>query len=309
MQKPIEDYIDDSTSWDIRMGILDMQKGRTRIIDYLKGLPELNGDRKALQNLVNGWHSNGPIDVLDSGTVYRQTRWGLWTIGSDREIVISGETLPTRVPNMTNNPEIIHLNLHDLLQLDGDPNYTGDAKYPGTSQWATASSLFGNPERLDDAPFYLDITFDAKDDYELTDGLWLPKKDPTQATQVEAFKTLYNGDDWEPSAKQRKDCDLYCFFRTFDYMTREEGEREWSHIKGHESNRLDEMEKQLENYKEGRIIDTKDHRVVHALALKMIIDNPEITFEEVKARFTDFDSTNKKWTQFGPMLEDFLVKN
>ena len=68
------------------------------------------------------------------------------------------------------------------------------------------------------------------------------------------------------------------------------GERRWSSLKGHESDRITEMERELQE----RIVITRDHRVIQAIAM----------LRQSKANFVHPDCVKKSWPQFWRFLEN-----
>jgi 5-enolpyruvylshikimate-3-phosphate synthase len=88
----------------------------------------------------------------------------------------------------------------------------------------------------------------------------------------------------------------YCFARVFGFITKEKGGRLWPNLHGHESNRIEEVEKELAAVKLGKPISSKDHRVVQALAMYQKLNNLP-----VKATYPD--TVNKSWSQFWKFLE------
>jgi len=147
MEQDILKYIPLDKSWIIRMGFLDLINSYTDIIRFLDSQRDLGDDLLALKRLANSWHSGTAINVGESGTIFRFLQFYLWKSGSKREIIKQG-TLKER--EMCNNHEIVDWPLKKLLTLDN-----------GTSQWASASVLAGNSERIENPPFKLKLTFDA----------------------------------------------------------------------------------------------------------------------------------------------------
>jgi len=191
-----------------------------------------------------------------------------------KEFILSG-TLKDR--KICDNPEIINWSLENLLTLDNN-----------TSQWASASVLLGNPARIQNPPFKLQTTFDAIEhwkDKRKKGETWEPRYDETILSQAEAYlKFLQTGKmHFEP--QQAED---YCFARAFNLITAEEGEKRWPSLRGHETDRISEMEIALTQDK----ITSKDHRVVQAIAM--------LNRGKIKYR----NAVNKSWPQFWKFMED-----
>ena len=81
----------------------------------------------------------------------------------------------------------------------------------------------------------------------------------------------------------------YCFARAFGHITAEDGKNRWPSLKGHESDRISEMEQALQETE----INSRDHRVVQAIAMRKK--------NKVKVRYPD--SVNKSWPQFWRFLQ------
>ena len=71
-------------------------------------------------------------------------------------------------------------------------------------------------------------------------------------------------------------------------MTAEEGEKRWPSLRGHESDRIAEMEEALQQ----KEITSRDHRVIQAIAM---LKRDKITIKYP-------DSVNKSWPQFWQVL-------
>jgi len=269
-------YIPLDKSWIIRMGVLDLVNGYTyNPFDYCEdilGRPyeELSDDLQAMFCVSVQWQLNLPFIVRESATLYRFLKFASWKLGWNRKIIIRG-TLKHR--NICNNPEIIDWPLEQLLTLDN-----------GTSQWASASVLLGNEEIIPNPPYKLQLTYDAVKYWRIARShgrRWEPIYDKTILRQALAYlQWIRDGHmDFEPL--QAED---YCFARAFGIITQEEGERKWPSLKGHESNRIVDMEEALQQ----KVITSKDHRIVQAVAM-------------LKRQEVDFMYPNcvrKSWPQF-----------
>ena len=269
MHKLIEQgYIPLDKSWIIRMGVLDYFDGQDYIFEFLDMRDNLCDDLQALSRALKSWNS-GEVDVGESGTLYRFLKFASWKFGLDKKFILAG-TLKQR--KICDDPKIVGLSLEKLLELDG-----------GTSQWASAAVLFGNKEIVENPPFKLKLTYEAVECYSPD---WEPRYDKTILKQALSF---LKGFGFTP--KQAED---YCFARVFGFITREEGERRWPSLRGHESDRILEMEKQIDNMRKGKEIDSKDHRVVQAIAM----------FQESDKDITHPEVVNKSWPQFWKFLRD-----
>ena len=78
-------------------------------------------------------------------------------------------------------------------------------------------------------------------------------------------------------------------------MTKEEGKKRWPNLQGHESNRIEAMEKELKNIEHKKPVTSRDHRVVEALAMKAAVEGKAIQFEHSEV-------VAKSWPQFWDFL-------
>ena len=262
-------------SWAIRHGVLDLLEGEPgRAVEILDSAGQLSDDLVALRRVLDAWPAGAPLDVGESGTLYRFLRFASWARGEDRAFVIRG-TLPRRP--MCDDPSIVHWPLARLLTLDG-----------GTSQWASAALLLGNRDPLPvQAPPKLRLTSEAI--ASRADGApWAPHEDPTIQRQLEALPRLLGGrGSFEPEHSED-----YALARAFGFITPEEGERRWPQLRGHESDRIAAMEEGLASLP---VINSRDHRVVQALAARCVRDcvGPEVAHPNAVA---------KSWPQFWEAL-------
>lgn len=273
MHKLIEqDYIPLDKSWIIRMGVLDLINHNDKTIKFLESQENLSDDLKSLLRVLKSWN-NEKVDVGESGTLYRFLKFISWKLGLNKKFILNG-TLKER--NICDNEKIVGWSQKELLKLDN-----------GTSQWASAAVLLGDKERLEDAPFKLRLTYEAVDNW-CKD--WEPRYDKTILKQVNTFiKLLKNKKNVGFILKQ---AESYCFARVFGFVNKEIGEKLFPNLKGHESNRLLEMEEQLKK----DIVDSKDHRVVQAIAM----------FSKIKGKKIKFlypECVSKSWSQFWKFLE------
>ncbi len=271
-------------SWIIRMGILDLINGYDDISRFLDNQENLGDDLNALKRISKDWNKNTPLDVGESGTLYRYLKFVSWKLNLNKEFVIHA-TLKNRP--ITNDPNIINLSQEELLKLDNN-----------TSQWSSAEVLLGDKERLPNAPYKLKLTYEAVDYWKTQrhqNKSWEPRYDETILNQALAYIKIRNKENVEFIPEQAED---YCFAYTFDFITKEKGEKLWPSLKGHESNRIEEMEKVLEQAKKGEEISSKDHRVVQAIAMWAKANNKNISILFPEA-------VNKTWLQFWSFLREY----
>lgn len=269
-------YIPLDKSWMIRMGILDLANGCGNSINYLdQHQEELNEDLKSLYQASVQWKSNEPINVGESGTLYRFLKFASWKMGTQKEFVLQGTLKDRRI---CNHSDIVNWSLKELLTLDH-----------GTSQWASASVLMGNHERIPNPPYKLQLTYDAVEHWKTArrkGEMWEPRYDETILSQALAYMHWLKKGKIDFNPQQAED---YCFARAFGIITAEEGEKKWPSLKGHESDRIVEMEKGLQE----KEVTSKDHRVVQALAM--------LKRDKIKIKYPD--SVKKSWPQFWKFLD------
>ena len=142
------EYIPLDKSWIIRMGILDLINSKKDISRFLDSEQNLGGDLKALKRVIDLWETDKPLEVGESGTIYRFARFYTWKNKIYREIKIS-DTLINRVKRgaICDSQEIVNWTPEELLKLDNQ-----------TSQWATMNYLLGDRRKVENPPFKLKVT-------------------------------------------------------------------------------------------------------------------------------------------------------
>jgi len=280
-------YIPLDKSWIIRMGILDLINSKKDISTFLESQSNLGGDLKALKRVVDSWETDKPLDVGESGTIYRFARFYTWKNKLNREIKIS-DTLINRVKRgaICDNPEIVNWHPEELLKLDNQ-----------TSQWATMAYLLGDRRKVENPLFKLKVTYDAVEHWEQhreKGKCWTARADPTILNQAIAFVNYLKTGKIKFSPEQAED---YCFARAFDVLTEEQGRKLYPSLEGHETPRFDEMEKSLIDAEYGKV-KSEDHRVVQAIAMKYFPDGFG------RSNFDKPDCVNKTWPRFWDFLLD-----
>jgi hypothetical protein len=264
-------------SWIIRMGVLDIAHGRNRINTFLNKQKDLGDDLIALRRAAQDWKSQKAIDVGESGTLYRFLQFTSWKLGANKRFIKRG-TLRHR--KIASNPDLVSYPIEKLLMLDN-----------GTSQWASASLLLGNKEKPKDVPYKLKVTIDALKHWK-NNRAWQPRYDDTIQKQAEVFTKLIQHKKVKFNPQQAED---FCFAYTFGYISKQEAEKRWPSLRGHESDRIVEMEEMLNNAKTGKIVKSKDHRVVQAIAMWGLLNKKKVKFKYP-------NSVNKSWPQFWKFL-------
>lgn len=259
------------------MGVLDVLHDKDDIIQFLSHEDILSEDLQALLRVARNWNGDIPIDVGESGTLLRLFSFASWKHGLNKKFIRRG-TLRTR--SITDNSAIVQLPLGQLLMLDHQ-----------TSQWASGAVLMGNTEVIHHPPYKLQLTYEAVEHWKKQRALgeaWIPRKDVTIQRQAEIFVSIACGIKPVFVPAQAED---YCFARAFAYIDAEEGERRWSSLRGHESDRILEMETMMRAYADGAHIPSKDHRVVQAIAMLAASQHREVYF-------VNPDVVTKSWPQF-----------
>jgi hypothetical protein len=282
MNMILEKYIPLDKSWIIRMGVLDIINDRDDMVNFLRYKKDLSDDLLALKKASETWNKDVPIDIGESGTLYRFLQFVSWKLGLQKKLIKNG-TLKRRI--ITNDATIVSLPLRKLLKLDN-----------GTSQWASAAVLAGNKEILADAPYKLKLSYEAVEHWNKmrTAGkCWESRRDPTIEKQARAFLMMKN----KKSFFIPEHTEDYCFARVFGFINTAEGERRWPSLRGHESDRIKETEKMLKKAKGGIEVDSKDHRVIQAIAMYGDLNAMQV-------RFSFPEAVNKSWPQFWDFLKE-----
>lgn len=270
-------------SWIIRMGVLDLIHDHNDIVLFLNTQDTLSDDLLALKRVCDVWDTDNPIEVGESGTLYRFLQFASWKLNLNKRFATEG-TLRER--KIGQDHSIVNLTQRELLALPGEP----------TSQWASASALLGNDERYIDAPFKLRVTYEAVDHWRSrrSEGRpWEPREDSTISAQTQTFIKLLRGEQADFVPIQAED---YCFARIFGYITQDEGSRRWPTLAGHESNRLDEMENMIEAVQVGQEVVSKDHRIVQSVVMWGLVNKTAI-----KVRYPNV--VRKSWPEFWQFID------
>src|SRR5690606_5288584 len=137
----------------------------------------LSEDLQALLRIGPQRRAGEPLDVGESGTLFRFLQFAAWKRGEDRQFIKRG-TLKHRP--LTVSPDITTWPLDRLLELDN-----------GTSQWASAAVLMGNQERQPAAvPYKLGLTYEALEHWQKVKSAKTPlefRLDETIKRQAEAY--------------------------------------------------------------------------------------------------------------------------
>lgn len=277
-------YIPLDKSWIIRIGILDIVNGYDDIQKFLAAQENLGDDLIALKKASGQWKTSTDINVGESGTLYRLLKYVSWKQNLNKNFILEG-TLKHRKIN--DDQIVLRLSQTDLLKYDN-----------GTSQWASAAVLLGDPERLLEPPYKLELTYQAVKHWQSQrdKGLsWEPRYDETILGQTKAYLQLLSGEKPNFIPSQAED---FCFAYMFGYMTAEEGEKRWPALRGHESDRIVEIQETHEAAEAGEPVTSKDHRVVQAVAMWGRVNKKDVNILYPQ-------SVNKSWPQFWDFVERY----
>lgn len=275
-------YIPLDKSWLTRVGVLDIINGYTDIEKFIENQQSTNDDILSIRNASIAWRNNQHINVGESATLYRLLQFASWKFNLHK-VFIKERSLKDR--DITNDPSIINLTQTELLKLDN-----------GTTQWATASVICGNEERLPNPPLKLQETYDAVSHWKTQrkrNLCWESKYDVTTQRQALVFLELLKGKEvnYTPLCS-----DDYCFARVFNFIDKENGVKSWPSLIGHETNRIEEMENAIREAKKNCTVSSKDHRVIQALAMWSTVNKKSLIFKNPTG-------VNKSWPNFWNFLE------
>jgi len=258
------DFVPLNKSYYIRCGVLDLLAGKSDTFDFLHGQSELSSDLESLLNLGSR--------QTESGTLFRFMQFASWRFMREDLRMSKVGTLVDRP--ICDDPDIVRLSQTQLLQLDN-----------GTSQWASAAVICGDAQRLSNAPSHLAITYEVVD----SDSRDYQRVDSTILSQMHGALLFASTGQIAFSPRQPED---YCFARVFDLLDASDGQRRWPSLSGHESNRVVEVDVALDQVKLGHPVESRDHRVVQAVAMRY----PDAVFVHPTC-------VRKSWPKFWAFLE------
>lgn len=273
-------YIPLDKSWVIRIGVLDILRGSDATVDFLRNWLDqgkrASDDLHALVNATMDWKAGNAVRVGESGALYRFLQFAAWKLGLEYQFLREG-TLAKR--DICQDPDIIHYPLAKLLTLDNK-----------TSQWASAAVLLGNRETVEQPPSKLAMTYETVGAYP---GIERERYDFTILRQAQAYLEFLRTGEMSFVPEHQED---YCFSRAFEIITQVDVDRgrvleRWPSLEGHETKRVDEMERALRRNNSGLTVDSLDHRVVQALAKLQYAQGKDI---QVKFPMV----ANKCWPEF-----------
>jgi len=270
-----------SKYWSARLGFLDIINNTKCFIPLIENRKDIGDDLKVMIKISKEWKNKNEHNVGEAGALFRLLQFASWKFKLNKKF-IKEKTLISR--KICNNPDIVNWPIDKLLELDNN-----------TPQWASASVLTGSKDKVPDN-FFLNLSKEAINYYNQVrknGGFCELRYDETLLLQAEAFLDLLTNGKTDFKPKQQDD---YCFARAFKLINKEEGEKRWTELRGHESDRLEEMELMIERLENGEDISSKDHRVVQAIAMLALLKNK-------KAKFSFTDCVSKSWPQFWEFLE------
>jgi hypothetical protein len=264
-------YLPLDKSWYIRLCLLSLKENDNQVIDFLDK-KKLSNDLKVAVNAVKYWNTGEYVHVGESATLLRFLKFYCWHNNIDKHFIM-GPMLRKR--EICNDSDIVNWPIEKLIELDY-----------GTSQWVSAAMLVRKDMNL-----YHPEGTNANKKINLTRAalhLWYHSGDRTKIVIDETIKNqasyfLGRITDFEITSAED-----YCFARAFNLMTKSEGKKSWPQLVNHESNRLDEMEAQIDK----TVVSSTDHRVVQALALKAKKNN------RLNINILYPECVNKSWPEF-----------
>ncbi len=270
-------------SWLTRMGTLDILHKNRSIESKLLGYKNISEDLSALITASRAWNTDEVLYVGESATLYRILQFASWKFDLHKKFAKEGSLLERVIEN---DPQIINLSQKELLKLDS-----------GTTQWATAAVICGDMERWSDVPSKLVETYNAVEEWQqckISGAEWNVRHDKTIIRQVDFFISTLGGHTvtFLPLCS-----DDYCFARAFGFITSEKGLEMWPSLVGHETNRIEEMEKSLTQASLEGSVDSLDHRVIQSIAMWGRVNNKKIIFKYK-------DKVAKSWPYFWEFLDE-----
>ena len=289
-------FIPRDKGWTIRMTFLDLirKNDPKYAISYLTQLPDLSDDEKDAITIAQQWNESGPFGPIESRTLYILLQFYLWKYRINRTIIPKATLIKRIEESLDFTPHVTNWALENLFTLMGR-----------TSQVATAAILCGNTEHLSEVVFYVDKTYYSIcywDYHEAVNKPWEGQLDPTITVQLEEYLNYLKYGKINEKPSPISDCDLCCFLIAFGVMTSKQAAEFWPQICKHESNRAEAVDIAFMQWRSGKLIETKDHRVIHALAMLMQSENLSISTEDVRRHFKYPDHVTKAWANFWSIL-------
>jgi hypothetical protein len=263
-----------------KAALFALRKDYDPVIGFLEQQEKLPDDlislKRAMQDLKQGKQE---IYVGESGTLFRFLQFISWKYDLGKKFIKKGTLVDRKIYS---NPDVVHMSAEQRLKLD-----------KGTSQWESIAVICGSEERVPNPAHHLDLTYRMVDEWQKQGPSLEVVYDDAILAQAETFLRLLKNEqevDFLPGRAED-----YCFARAFGYMTREQGKM-WSSLQGHETKRLDEMERALQQ----PAIDSLDHRVVQAVVMKKIMENKPY-------HVADSSVVKKSWPQFWEFIAAALA--
>ena len=293
-------------SWINRMALLDSINESDYAIRFLgEHYDELGDDLKAAHKAyVELKQGRKEIHVGKSGTLYRFLKFLSFKENLNLELIPEGNLIE-RSKGFCDDPDMVNWPLEKLLNTEDK-----------TTQWASASILCGSTEKIENQNLKIRASYSAVDHwYKRRDQgkQWKEQHDLIIHSQALAYLNILDGKTFNYIPQDAED---YCFSRAFGFITKEKGEAKYPNLKGHESDRIVEMEKQLSNLSSRILVDSDDHRVDQGIAMFYVTQNKdriikamnqgmtkETVVERVQSKFSDPYCVSKSWPQFWKLIE------
>lgn len=235
-------------------------------------------DVRAACSCARVWNDpKSSIPVGNSKTLYCLLKFAMW-LKNDQRMCLVGDDLFSR--ETCRDPSVTKWDQKKLMTLEG-----------GSPQWASASVISGDKEKIYDAPYHLSLTYRAI--HQWNTGKYALQLDKPILGQSRAFQDLLKSrsTSWEPETPED-----YCFARSFDKISLSSGRQKWPFLMCKASNRILQMETAMSEYNQGKTISSYDHRIVQAIAMKSLFDSKSISFSNPTV-------VDKSWPSFWEFLQ------
>jgi len=241
---------------------------------------------------AGNWNSGEPMNVLESGSVYRYYRFAAWKLGQDRKFVKTGTLVDRKI---CDDPNIVNYSLKELGKVD-----------KRTSQWQSAAAMMGNIEYLENPPYKFQVTKQVIKDWTLHQNAqekfgrkirWDLEKDDTILELEKSFLNMIRTGNF---VMEPRDSERFCYLNILGDMTPEEGKKRWSSLEGHEENRIIESEKAKRQVIAGERPTSMDHRIQQACGLLQIYRGQKL---DVNMRV--IDKTWELYDGYAKLAKDF----
>lgn len=261
---------------------LDSQHGYTDSQEILAPFQgELPKDTTDYIRALDDYAQNRPIRVGEGGANLRSFLYRMHKDGLLKEFVKEGSLVARPIYE---GADIVVMTNAELASLDKKSTQYLSARLV----WDQFAELTESDIKRD---FKLQVVLDAIEHWYTRRELglpWEPRRDISLARQAASYIQSLQTGQTDPNyyPEQAED---YCFARAYGLMSPAEALARWPKLQGHESNRIESMERAIKQAERGEIIDVNDHRVVQAIAMR---------FGLGQNRFKHPECVTKSWPRF-----------